>query len=169
MSKNTRSAGAEEVDENPEKNAVGTNGQREIVRIAIVASREQEKMVSALIRSAVGALMSQQVNESQMRVMWAPRMFQMPLLAQSMAQSKEFDGILVLGVTIKDENMDGYYFQNAEVMRGLMDVMMSSGVPVNHCLVMTDNVRDAQKIADAKGADNRAATAATELVELLTS
>ena len=143
------------------------SGRQEVLRIALVAARSENKLVNALMRSAVGALMERQVGESQMRVVWSPRIFQLPLLAQSMAQSREFDGILVLGVSVKDERTDGYYFENAEVMRALMDVMMSSTVPINHCLVMTENERDAAKIVNTKGEDNLAARAATELVDLL--
>ncbi len=169
MSEKTKN---KQVDSDVEPDVGASSGRQEVLRIALVAARGQgslagDKLVNSLMRSAVGALMSQRVNESQMRVMWSPRIFQLPLLAQSMAQSREFDGILVLGVQVKDERTDGYYFENAETMRALMDVMMSSTVPINHCLVMTENQKDAQKIVETKGEENLAARAATELVDLL--
>ncbi len=136
------------------------------LRVGILALGEYRDITDKLIRAAVGVFLTHRVSEAQMRIMWSPNAFTLPLLARSMARSGEFDGIVVLGALIKDDT-DKYYFEGSEICRALMDAMMDSGVPVGSGLLYVQSRREALRLAGKKDITNPATRAAVDLVELM--
>ena len=138
------------------------------LRIALVVARENHAQVELLVRSAVQHLTAQQIDEEQIRMMWAPSVFQLPLLAKSVAESRDFDGVIVLGAVAKDKT-DRYFMEVPEVYRGLMDVMMNFGIPMSVGVVGSERFADVKHACHVKGDKNPGADAARNLVALLTT
>lgn len=138
------------------------------LRFAIVAAEEYRERVDALVRAAVGTFMARDVAEHQLRMMWGPSLFTLPLLVRSLVQGKACDGVLVVACAVRD-GADRYYFEMAEVHRALMDVMMDSGVPVVPVVVAADKVADLKTATGAAGDGNPGAQGAARLLRLLTA
>ena len=134
--------------------------------VGILALGEHKYITDKLLHAAVDVLFTHKIAESKMRIMWSVNGFALPLLAQSMTQSKEFDGIIVLGALIKDST-DKYYFETTEIYKGLMGVMTKSGIPVSPGLICIENEREAKRLANKKDIVNPGTRAAVDLVELM--
>jgi 6,7-dimethyl-8-ribityllumazine synthase len=138
------------------------------LKIAIVAARDADDFAEKLVRGAVQTLIAQQFTETQLRMMWSPSLFQLPLVVKSLAESGEFDGVIVIGAATKSDDTDKYLFETAEVYRAVMDVMMLTGMPMSCGLVSAEQMTTVKKVAGVKKrSDNPGSKAANELVELL--
>jgi len=138
------------------------------LKIALVASREHRAYVDELVRAAVQTLTQQQIDKEQIRMMWAPSAFQLPLVAKSIAESHDFDGVIVLGALAKDAT-DRYFFEGAEVYRALMDVMMNFGIPMSVGIASGERLADVKHAVRAKAEKNVGARAARDLIDILTT
>ena len=77
-------------------NVVGTG-----LRIGLVASRWNDFMGSRLLEGAKDALIRHGVAEEDIDVALVPGSFELPLVAQKMAQSGRYDAVVCLGVVIR--------------------------------------------------------------------
>ncbi len=135
-------------------------------KIALVVAQQNRTHVDHLARSAVQTLTDSGITEERLRMMWAPSLFHVPLLAKSIAESRDFDGIIVLGVAIKDQT-DRYYMELPEVYRALMDVMMNFGIPLSCGIVSVEKHADIKRVMDAQASTNSGTQAAQDLIMLL--
>ena len=71
------------------------------LKIGIVAARFNEFIVSKLIGGAEDALKRHGVREEDIELAWVPGAFEIPLIAQKMANSKKYDAVICLGAVIK--------------------------------------------------------------------
>ncbi len=137
-----------------------------VSKIALIVAQHNREYVDGLVRNAVQVLTDRGIAENQLRMMWAPSLFHVPLLAKSVAESRDFDGVVVLGVTIKDQT-DRYYMELPEVYRALMDIMMNFGIPLSCGIVSAEKRADAKHAARVKASANSGAQAAQDLIALL--
>ena len=79
-----------------EGNVVASN-----IKIGIVASRFNEFIVSKLVGGAQDALLRHGVADGDITLAWVPGAFEIPLTAQKMAESGEYDAVICLGAVIK--------------------------------------------------------------------
>ena len=91
-----------------------------------------------------------------------PGALEIPLALQWMAQSGRFDALVALGAVIRG---DTYHFDvvSNESARGVMDVMLETGVPVANGILTSDYVKQANARVD-KGAE--AVRVAVEMAKL---
>ncbi len=141
---------------------------KEALKIAIVVARENHASVESIVRATVQTLEGNGLRENQLRMMWAPSIFQLPLLAKSVAESRNFDGIVVLGAFAQDKT-DRYFFEGSEVYRALMDVMMNFGIPMSIGIVSAQKESQMKHDAQIKKEKNRGAIAANDLIAVLTT
>ena len=71
------------------------------LKIGIVAARFNEFIVSKLIGGAQDALIRHGVEDDNISLAWVPGAFEIPLVAQKMAESGEYDAVLGLGTVIR--------------------------------------------------------------------
>ena len=71
------------------------------VKIGIVAARFNEFITSKLLGGAIDGLKRHEVEEDQIDVAWVPGAFEIPLIAQKMAQSGKYDAVICLGAVIR--------------------------------------------------------------------
>ena len=122
-----------------------------------------------LFRSgAIDGLKRHEVEEDQIDVAWVPGAFEIPLIAQKMAQSGKYDAVICLGAVIRGATTH-YDYVCAEVSKGIAQVSLQTGVPVMFGVLTTDNIEQAIERAGSKAGNKGfdCATGAIEMINLL--
>lgn len=143
-----------------EGNVVGSN-----MKIGIVASRFNEFIVSKLVGGAEDALVRHGVETDNIELAWVPGAFEIPMIAQKMAESKKYDAIIALGAVIKGAT-DHYDYVCAEVSKGIANVSMKTEIPVLFGVLTTDNIEQAIERAGTK-AGNKGYDVACSAIEMI--
>lgn len=137
-------------------------------RVGIVASRFNEFIVSKLVSGAQDALLRHGVKDDDITLAWVPGSFEIPLTAQKMAESGNYDAVICLGTVIKGATSH-YDHVCAEVSKGVATVGLKTGVPTIFGVVTTDNIEQAIERSGTKAGNKGydAACAAIEMVNLI--
>jgi len=137
-------------------------------RVAIVAARFNDGLVSQLIEGATRAWRAHGGAEEQLAVQRVPGAFELPLAALKFAASGEYHAVIALGCVIRGDTPHFEYVAG-ECARGLMDAGLASGVPVIFGVLTTGTQAQAEERADTtrmnKGRESM--EAALEMIELL--
>lgn len=139
------------------------------MKIGIVAARFNEFIVSKLIGGAEDALKRHDVDtENHVDLAWVPGAFEIPIVAQKMAESGKYDAVICLGAVIKGSTSH-YDYVCAEVSKGVAAVGLKTGVPTIFGILTTDNIEQAIERAGTKAGNKGydAATSAIEMVNLM--
>lgn len=138
------------------------------LKIGIVVARFNELITERLLSGALDAWRRHGGDEGQVEVAWVPGAFELPLVAQTMAQSGRFAAVVCLGCVIKGAT-DHYDYVCSQAASGVLQAGLKSGVPVSFGVLTTDNLEQALERAGSKagnkGAD--AVLAAIEMADLL--
>ncbi len=123
---------------------------------------------SKLIGGAEDALVRHGVNTDDVELAWVPGAFEIPVVAQKMAQSGKYDAVLCLGAVIKGSTSH-YDYVCAEVSKGIAAVSLNTGMPVLFGVLTTDNIEQAIERAGTKAGNKGydVACAAIEMVNLM--
>lgn len=145
-----------------EGNLVGTG-----LKIGIVVGRFNEFITSKLLGGAQDALKRHGVSESDVDVAWVPGAFEIPLIAQKMANSKKYDAVITLGTVIRGATPHFDYVCN-EAAKGVSAASLNSGIPVVFGVLTTDSIEQAIERAGTKAGNKgwEAASAAIEMANL---
>ena len=134
------------------------------LKIAIVASRFNEFIVSKLVSGALDGLKRHGVKDDDIELTWVPGAFEIPLLAKKLAASDKYDAIICLGAVIKGATSH-YDYVCAEVSKGVASVSLSTEKPIIFGVVTTDNIEQAIERAGTK-AGNKGYDAALSAIEM---
>lgn len=134
-------------------------------KIAIVASRFNEFIVSKLIGGAEDGLLRHGASEENIDLAWVPGAFELPFVAKKMALSGKYDAIICLGAVIRGSTSH-YEIVCAEVSKGIANVGLSSQVPVIFGVLTTDTIEQAIERAGTK-AGNKGFDAALSAIEMV--
>ncbi len=148
-----------------EGNLVGTG-----LKVGIVVGRFNEFITSKLLGGAQDALKRHGVNEGDVDIAWVPGAFEIPLIAQKMAESKKYDAVITLGTVIRGATPHFDYVCN-EAAKGVSATSLKSGIPVVFGVLTTDSIEQAIERAGTKAGNKGwdAATAAIEMANLCRS
>jgi 6,7-dimethyl-8-ribityllumazine synthase len=137
-------------------------------KIGIVVSRFNELVTERLLEGAVSALKRHGGNEDQIEVARVPGAFELPLVAQKMAQSGRFRAVLCLGCVIRGAT-DHYDYVCGPTASGVMTAGLNSGIPVIFGVLTTDTLEQAFERAGSKAGNKgaEAMQAALETADLL--
>lgn len=137
-------------------------------KIGIVASRFNEFIVSKLVGGAQDALLRHGVKDDDITLAWVPGAFEIPLAAQKMAETGNYDAVICLGAVIKGATTH-YDYVCAEVSKGVAAVGLKTEIPVIFGVVTTDNIEQAIERAGTKAGNKGydAACTAIEMVNLM--
>lgn len=138
------------------------------MKIGIVAARFNEFIVSKLIGGAEDAFVRHGVDTEDIALAWVPGAFEIPVVAQKMAQSGKYDAVLCLGAVIKGSTSH-YDYVCAEVSKGVAMVSMNTGVPTLFGVLTTDTIEQAIERAGTKAGNKGydVACSAIEMVDLM--
>jgi 6,7-dimethyl-8-ribityllumazine synthase len=141
------------------------------MRIAVVAGRFNDHITTPLLDGALATL--GQAGLDDVPVHWVPGAFEIPLVAQRLASSGEYDAVVCLGAVIRGDTPHFDYVAG-ECAAGIMRVSLDTGVPVVFGVLTTDDLDQAlarcggtahNGVAVNKGEES--AATAVEMVNLL--
>jgi 6,7-dimethyl-8-ribityllumazine synthase len=146
----------------------GTTDEARGRRIAVVASRFNERVTRKLVEGALAGLAKQGVADDDVDLAWVPGAFEIPLVARRLAATGRYDAIICLGAVIRGDTAHFELVAN-ESARGIAEVSRDTGVPVVFEVLATETLAQAEERAGGvhgnKGWD--AAAAALEMASLL--
>ena len=134
------------------------------LKVGIVVARFNEFIGSKLLGGAIDGLVRHGMNEDDIEVIWVPGAFEIPVMAQKMAQSTKYDAIICLGAVIKGSTSH-YDYVCAEVSKGIASVSLQFGLPVMFGVLTTDNIEQAIERAGTK-AGNKGYDCALSAIEM---
>ena len=144
------------------------------MKIAIVAGRFNEFIVSKLIEGARDALLRHDVKEENIDLAWVPGSFEIPVACKHLAESRnpdgtqKYDAIIALGAVIRGSTSH-YDYVCAEVSKGVAQVSLNTGLPVMFGILTTDTIQQAIERAGTKAGNKGydCAMGAIEMVNLI--
>ncbi|TMK87988.1 MAG: 6,7-dimethyl-8-ribityllumazine synthase [Actinobacteria bacterium] len=134
----------------------------------MAASRFNDFITERLLAGALDGLLRHGVDEASVTVAWAPGAFELPLVAQRLATSGEYDAVICLGAVIRGAT--GHYEHVAgQCAAGIERVQLDTGVPVIFGVLTTENVEQAIERAGTKAGNKgfESAMTAIEMADLL--
>jgi len=134
------------------------------LRFAIVASRFNDMITRRLLSGALDSLARHGADEDQIDVAWVPGAFEIPLVAQRMAESGRYDAVICVAAIIRGATPHFEYIA-AEAAKGIAKASLDTGVPVIYGVVTADSIEQANERAGTK-AGNRGSDAARSAVEM---
>ena len=137
------------------------------LRVAIVASRWNDFIVSRLISGAIDALERLGASEDAITVIRVPGSFELPLAIKRVALSGNYDALICLGVIIRGDTSHNEYIAS-EVFKGVAQISLETQKPISLGVVTTDNLEQAIDRAGAKSGNKgfEAAMSAVEMANL---
>jgi 6,7-dimethyl-8-ribityllumazine synthase len=134
-------------------------------RFGIVVARFYSDLADWLVDGAKRALRDCGVDE--IDVHDVPGCFELPLACRNLIDTDRYDAFVALGVVIRGETPH-FDFVAGECARGIMDVQLSTGVPIGFGVLTTENALQAQERADPQRGDKgyEAALAAATLLRI---
>lgn len=135
---------------------------------AIIVSRFNDLVTRRLLDGALDTFRRHGAKDEQLTVVWAPGAFELPQLAQHLANSKKYAAIVALGAVIQGETSHHDYI-NHQVAAGLMHTAQETGIPVLFGVLTCENLDQALNRAGGKAGNKgtEAALAAIEMVNTL--
>lgn len=134
------------------------------LRFGIIASRFNDLIVRRLLSGALDTLARHGAKEEQVETAWVPGSFEIPLVAQRLAESGRYDAVICLAAIIRGATPHFEYVAS-EAAKGIAQVSQRTGVPVIYGVVTADTIEQAVERAGTK-AGNRGADAARSAIEM---
>jgi len=98
-------------------------------RVAAVVSRFHEDLTEPMLESAREELSACGVSAADVRVVWVPGSFELPLVARALARRKDVDAVLCLGIILQGETDHDIYVAEGAI-QGLMQATLETGKPL---------------------------------------
>lgn len=123
-----------------------TKTSKQYARFAIVVSRFNTLVTHGLLRGAKAFLAENNVPVDAQHVFEVPGAFEIPLVAEKVARSGKFDGVITLGCVVKGETAHFEYISLAAT-NGVMTANLNSGVPIAFGVITTYTAEQAERRA----------------------
>ena len=136
------------------------------LRFAIVVSRFNDFVTERLQAGAVDALKAASVRVDDIIVTRVPGAFEIPAVAQRLAETGRFHAVICLGCVIRGATPHFEYIASA-VVHGIAKASLDAGVPMTFGVLTTNSAEEALERASA-GPTNKGWEAAQAAVEMAT-
>lgn len=134
------------------------------LKYGIVVGRFNEFITGKLLSGALDAFKRHGAEENEIDIAWVPGAFEIPLIAQKMAESGKYDAVVTLGAVIRGSTPHFDYVCN-EVAKGVASIALKTGVPTIFGVLTTDSIEQAVERAGTK-AGNKGWEAAASAIEM---
>lgn len=134
------------------------------LNFAIISGRFNSLITKQLLEGALDGLRRHGVEDKDIETVWAPGAFEIPLIAQKLAESKKYDGVICLGAVIRGSTPH-FDYVCAEISKGVASVGIKTGVPIIFGVLTTDTIEQAVERAGTK-AGNKGYDAALTAIEM---
>ncbi|REK66081.1 MULTISPECIES: 6,7-dimethyl-8-ribityllumazine synthase [Cohnella] len=134
------------------------------LKYGVVVGRFNEFITSKLLSGALDAFKRHGAGDDDVEIAWVPGAFEIPLIAQKMAESGKYDAVVTLGAVIRGSTPHFDYVSN-EVAKGVAAISLKTGVPTIFGVLTTDSIEQAVERAGTK-AGNKGWEAAVTAIEM---
>ncbi len=135
------------------------------MKFAVLVSQFNPEVTTGLERGAYEYLNEQGVEAEDIERFSAPGAFEIPLIAQKLARTGKFAGVICLGCVIKGDTAH-FEFISLGATIGIQSAMLSTEVPISFGILTT--YTDEQAVARSRSdAHNKGREAAGAVVETL--
>lgn len=133
-------------------------------KFGIVASRFNDFITKQLIEGCIDTFVRHGVEKDKIELVLVPGGFEIPLAAQKLANTKNFDAIVCLGTVIRGSTPHFDYIAS-EVAKGIAQASLQSGIPVIFGVITADTIEQAIERAGTKEG-NKGKDAALSAIEM---
>jgi 6,7-dimethyl-8-ribityllumazine synthase len=137
-------------------------------KYAIVVSRYNDNITTKLLDGAIATLKQHGIADESIDVAWVPGAWEIPLIAERLAESENYAAVICLGAVIKGETTHDEHI-NRQVSMALGQLALDVGLPVVFgvltCNTMEQAIHRAGGNVGNKGIE--CAEAALRMVSLL--
>jgi 6,7-dimethyl-8-ribityllumazine synthase len=136
-------------------------------RFAIISARFNDFIVNQLVSGALDCLKRHDCDEENIEIFKVPGAFEIPVMADKLAQTKKFDAIICLGAIIRGATPHFDLVANA-ASSGIANVALKYSLPVIFGVLTTDTIEQAIERAGTKAGNKGwdSAMAAIEMADL---
>lgn len=134
------------------------------LKIGVVVSQFNDNITKSMLEGALETLAENKVKKENIKTVWVPGSFEIPLACQRIVQTKKLDALVAIGCVIKGETDHFYYICN-EVSRGIMDVMLKFNIPIGFGVLTTQNIKQAE--VRSRGKENKGREAAVAALAMI--
>lgn len=133
-----------------------------------MVARYNESITSRLLEGALAAFAQHGVADDAIDVAWVPGAFEIPLVADLLAGSRNYRAVVCLGAVIRGETTHDQHI-NRVVSLGLADSARQWGIPVLFGVLTCDTLEQAihRSGGNAGNKGSECAVAAVEMANLL--
>jgi 6,7-dimethyl-8-ribityllumazine synthase len=137
-----------------------------VSRFAIVVSRFNEEITEGLLRGAREMFSESSVRDEDLTIVRVPGAFEIPIAAQRLAESGDYDAIVCLGCLIKGDTMHFEYIAEA-ASHGIVQAAAATGIPMAFGVLTTMTEEQAVE-RSGTGPGNKGREAAAAAMEMAT-
>lgn len=136
--------------------------------MALVVSRYNEAVTARLLEGAQQTLAQRGLPAERIDVAWTPGAFELPIAADRLARSGDYQAVICLGCVIRGETTHDQHINRA-VSLGIMESGLRTGVPVLFGVLTCETLEQALQRAGGRVGNkgSEAALAALEMIDLL--
>ena len=136
-------------------------------RFGIVIRRFNELITKRLLDGALDCIHRHGGSDKDIDIVWVPGSFEIPSIAQKMAEGKKYDAIVCLAAVIRGGTVHFEYVA-AEVTKGVAQVGLQTGVPTIYGILTCETIDEAVERAGTKHGNKgwQAALSAIEMADL---
>jgi 6,7-dimethyl-8-ribityllumazine synthase len=134
------------------------------LRFGIVVSRFNEFISRKLLDGALDCLIRHQTEKDDIEVAWVPGSFEIPVVAQKLAETKKYNAIICLGTLIRGSTSHFDYIAS-EVSKGIATISLKYNIPAIFGVLTTETIEQAIERAGTK-AGNKGFNAAESAIEM---
>lgn len=149
-------------------NIVEGNLTAEGMKIGLVVGRFNSFVVDHLVKGAVDTIVRHGGSEDNITQVMVPGAFEIPVAANKMAQSGNYDAIVAIGAVIRG-GTPHFDYVAGECVKGIGQIQLQTGVPVSFGVLTVDTIEQAIERAGTKAGNKgeECTLAAIEMVNVL--
>jgi 6,7-dimethyl-8-ribityllumazine synthase len=144
---------------------VSGNLQADGMKVALVVGRFNSFVVDHLVTGAIDTFVRHGGNPEHITQILVPGAFEIPLAAQKVAASGEYDAVVALGAVIRG-GTPHFDYVAGECAKGLGQVMLDHNAPVAFGVLTVDSIEQAIERSGTK-AGNKGGEAMMSAIEMI--
>jgi 6,7-dimethyl-8-ribityllumazine synthase len=133
-------------------------------KFGIIVSRFNDFITKELVAGCLDTLVRHGAEDEDLKIVWVPGAFEIPTVAQKLANSKSYDALICLGTVIRGSTPHFEYIAS-EVAKGIARVSQDTGLPVIFGVITADTIEQAIERAGTKEG-NKGRDAALNAIEM---
>lgn len=139
-------------------------------RFAVVIARFNDFIGTRLLSGFEDAIVRHGGDPMAIDVYWVPGAFELPLIAQTVAETKRYGAVVALGAVIRGATPHFDYVAG-EAAKGVQSATLKTGVPIIFGVLTTDTIEQAIERAGTKAGNKgwEAGVTAIEMANLMST